>query len=58
MMRHAQHPVPATPDAVRKEITAVRAVAGHSCPIRAVLDRVVVTSTGVVVACWQVRNIK
>jgi hypothetical protein len=32
----------------------VRGVAGRSCPIRAVLDRVVVTSTGVVVSCWQV----
>ncbi|WIA31868.1 hypothetical protein OEZ86_002733 [Tetradesmus obliquus] len=48
------HPVPAAPDAVRQEIAAVRGVAGRSCPVRAVLDRVVVTSTGVVVACWQV----
>lgn len=50
----AQSPVPATADKVREEIAAVQDVAGQSCPIRAVLDRVVITSTGVVVACWQV----
>jgi hypothetical protein len=51
---HSKHPVPVAPEVLRQEITAVRGVASRSCPITAVLDRVVVTSTGVVVSCWQV----
>jgi hypothetical protein len=49
---HAK-PVPATSDEIKEEHRAIRAVTTSTCPIIGVLDRVVVTSTGVVVACWQ-----
>ncbi|KAJ8771866.1 hypothetical protein K2173_027043 [Erythroxylum novogranatense] len=56
-MFHASHhilPVPATVEEVEAEATAVKAVAEGICPLKIVLDRVVLTSTGVLMGCWQV----
>ncbi|KAI3419538.1 uncharacterized protein J3R85_013041 [Psidium guajava] len=56
-MFHASHhisPVPASEDEIEAEATAVRAVADTVCPLKIVLDRVVLTSTGVLLGCWQV----
>lgn len=56
-MYHASHhivPVPATEAEIEAEANAVRAVADTVCPLNIVLDRVVLTSTGVVLGCWQV----
>lgn len=39
---------------IEAEANAVRAVAETVCPLNIVLDRVVLTSTGVVLGCWQV----
>lgn len=58
-MFHASHhisPVPATEDEIAAEATAVQAVAGVLCPLKIVLDRVVLTSTGVLLGCWQVKS--
>lgn len=35
------------------EERAIRNVAGSLCPIEAVLERIVLSSSGVMVACWQ-----
>ncbi|KAL9376418.1 hypothetical protein Peur_030538 [Populus x canadensis] len=56
-MFHASHhiePVPATEDEIEAEVNAVKAVADSLCPLKIVLDRVVLTSTGVLLGCWQV----
>lgn len=56
-MFHASHhlaPVPATEDEIETETTAVQAVAESLCPLKIILDRVVLTSTGVLLGCWQV----
>ncbi|XP_025014823.1 uncharacterized protein LOC8277404 isoform X2 [Ricinus communis] len=56
-MFHASHhigPVPATEDEVEAEASAVGSVAEGLCPLEIVLDRVVLTSTGVLLGCWQV----
>ncbi|GFZ07747.1 hypothetical protein Acr_19g0006840 [Actinidia rufa] len=56
-MFHASHhiaPVPATEEEIEAEAYAVKAVAGDLCPLKIVLDRVVLTSTGVLLGCWQV----
>ncbi|GLU12355.1 hypothetical protein SLE2022_290400 [Rubroshorea leprosula] len=56
-MFHASNhivPVPATEEEIEAEATAVRAVAEAICPLEIVLDRVVLTSTGVLLGCWQV----
>ncbi|KAJ9140446.1 hypothetical protein P3X46_031094 [Hevea brasiliensis] len=56
-MFHASHhiePVPATEDEIEVEATAVGAVVEGLCPLKIVLDRVVLTSTGVLLGCWQV----
>lgn len=56
-MFHASHnitPVPATEEEIEAEVNAVKAVAEDLCPLTIVLDRVVLTSTGVLVGCWQV----
>ncbi|KAJ4824184.1 hypothetical protein Tsubulata_011920 [Turnera subulata] len=58
-MFHASHhitPVPATADEIETEATSVRAVAEGLCPLKIVLDRVVLTSTGVLLGCWQVTS--
>lgn len=49
-----QDPIQANQEQVQAEAAAVAGVAGSSCPVQAVLDRLVITSTGVIVACWQV----
>ncbi|KAM7471400.1 hypothetical protein LguiA_009583 [Lonicera macranthoides] len=54
---HASHhitPVPATEVEIETEANAVKAVAEVVCPMRIFLDRVVLTSTGVLLGCWQV----
>lgn len=56
-MFHASHhisPVPATEAEIKAEAKAVKAVAEGLCPLKIVLDRVVLTSTGVLLGCWQV----
>jgi hypothetical protein len=39
---------------IEAEASAVHAVADVLCPLKIVLDRVVLTSTGVLLGCWQV----
>ncbi|OIT28073.1 PREDICTED: uncharacterized protein LOC109213093 isoform X1 [Nicotiana attenuata] len=56
-MFHASHhitAVPASEAQIEAEANAVRAVSETICPIKISLDRVVLTSTGVLVGCWQV----
>eukprot|EP00878_Enallax_costatus_P018701 GHUV01019700.1.p1 GENE.GHUV01019700.1~~GHUV01019700.1.p1 ORF type:complete len:234 (+),score=66.51 GHUV01019700.1:1040-1741(+) len=56
-MYHAsdyKDPVPADQHLVATEVAAVAGVASRICPVQAALDRLVITSTGVLVACWQV----
>ncbi|KAI3985873.1 hypothetical protein MKX01_026659 [Papaver californicum] len=58
-MFHASHhivAVPATEDEIEAEATAVKAVVETLCPLKIVLDRVVLTSTGVLLGCWQVSS--
>lgn len=43
---------------IEAEVNAVKQVAEAICPLKIVLDRVVLTSTGVLLGCWQVRSIK
>ncbi|GAQ80108.1 hypothetical protein KFL_000460190 [Klebsormidium nitens] len=53
---HASHhldPVPASPREVGLEIVGVTQVTHKACPLRVSLDRVVLTSTGVVLGLWQ-----
>lgn len=55
---HASHhmdgEVPATPAEVDAEVDIVRRIIGSSCAIRAILERVLVTRGGVVMAVWNV----
>ncbi|XP_024976611.1 uncharacterized protein LOC112514396 isoform X1 [Cynara cardunculus var. scolymus] len=56
-MFHASHhilPVPASEEEIEAEANAVKAVVDKLCPMTIVLDRVVLTSTGVLLGCWQV----
>ncbi|XP_068308920.1 uncharacterized protein [Pyrus communis] len=56
-MFHASHhisPVPATQGEIETEAAAVRTTSLGLCPLKIVLDRVVLTSTGVLLGCWQV----
>ncbi|XP_058788361.1 uncharacterized protein LOC131662563 [Vicia villosa] len=56
-MFHASHhivPVPATNEEIEAEASSVETVAARLCPLNIVLDRVVLTSTGVLLGCWQV----
>eukprot|EP01018_Ginkgo_biloba_P039056 Gb_05311 [translate_table: standard] len=56
-MFHASHhlePVPATGDEVDAEANAVELVARTLCPLKIILERVVLTSTGVLLGCWQI----
>jgi hypothetical protein len=48
------NPVKATNTEVEEEATVVANMASRTCPIQAILDRIILTSSGVVVACWQV----
>ncbi|PSC73568.1 Translation initiation factor IF-3 [Micractinium conductrix] len=47
-------PMPASVSQVDAEERAIRHVGARCCPLRVVLERVVATPSGVVVACWQV----
>ncbi|KAK8970727.1 hypothetical protein KSP40_PGU004908 [Platanthera guangdongensis] len=56
-MFHASHhltPVKATNTEIEAEVDAVNEVAQSLCPLQIVLDRVILTSTGVLLGCWQV----
>ncbi|XP_016736363.1 uncharacterized protein [Gossypium hirsutum] len=56
-MFHASHhiaPVSASEIEIEDEAAAAKAVAEGLCPLEIVLDRVVLTSTGVLLGCWQV----
>lgn len=56
-MFHASHhitPIMATDDEIEAEANAVKGVASALCPLKIVLDRVILTSTGVLLGCWQV----
>ncbi|KAK4767909.1 hypothetical protein SAY87_003050 [Trapa incisa] len=58
-MFHASHhitPVPASNAEIEAEAIAVKAVAESICPLKIVLDSVVLTSTGVLLGCWQVKS--
>ncbi|XP_020522552.1 uncharacterized protein LOC18421942 isoform X2 [Amborella trichopoda] len=58
-MFHASHhlePVTATPDEIEAEGNAIKAVAEVICPLKIILDRVVLTSTGVLLGCWQEKH--
>ncbi|XP_023644182.1 uncharacterized protein LOC17896395 isoform X2 [Capsella rubella] len=48
--------VPATEDEVDGEAAAVKAVANKLCPLEIILDRVLLTSTGVLLGCWKVNS--
>lgn len=39
---------------VEGEAAAVKAVANKLCPLEIILDRVLLTSTGVLLGCWKV----
>ncbi|KAG6391757.1 hypothetical protein SASPL_149516 [Salvia splendens] len=56
-MFHASHhitPVPASEKEIEAEALAVKEVSKSICPMHIVLDKVVLTSTGVLLGCWQV----
>ncbi|KAI4329613.1 hypothetical protein MLD38_027981 [Melastoma candidum] len=56
-MFHASHhisPVLASDSEIDAEAAAVKGVTQGICPLRIILDRVVLTSTGVLLGCWQV----
>lgn len=58
-MFHSSHhitAVPASESEIEAEASAVRAVSESICPLKITLDRVVLTSTGVLVGCWQVAS--
>uniref|UniRef100_A0A0D9X4U4 Uncharacterized protein n=1 Tax=Leersia perrieri TaxID=77586 RepID=A0A0D9X4U4_9ORYZ len=58
-MFHASHhlePIVATEDEIEAEVDAVKRVTEVVCPLRIVLDRVVLTSTGVLLGLWQVES--
>ncbi|CAI0549359.1 unnamed protein product [Linum tenue] len=58
-MVHASHhitPVPATESQIEAEAAAVKTAVRSFCPLKIVLDRVVLTSTGVLLGCWQVSD--
>lgn len=58
-MFHGSHhitAVPASESEIEAEANAVRAVSESICPLKIALDRVVLTSTGVLVGCWQVES--
>ncbi|CAK9330131.1 unnamed protein product [Citrullus colocynthis] len=56
-MFHASHhitPIPATDDEIEAEAAAVQSATEHMCRLKIVLDRVILSSTGVLLGCWQV----
>ncbi|KAK9845374.1 hypothetical protein WJX81_004792 [Elliptochloris bilobata] len=50
------HPVKASGTQVALEVAAVQAAAGRLCPPQVVLERVVLTPSGNLLACWQVTD--
>lgn len=48
-----QHPVPANRQQVEDEVTSIKAAVHDLCPIHMALERIVINSAGVVMACWQ-----
>ncbi|KAF8747258.1 hypothetical protein HU200_013248 [Digitaria exilis] len=58
-MFHASHhmePIVATDDEIEAEVEAVKGITKTVCPLKIVLDRVVLTSTGVLLGLWQVES--
>lgn len=58
-MFHASHhlePIIATKDEIEAEVNAVKRVTKAVCPLKIVLDQVVLTSTGVLLGLWQVES--
>ena len=53
-LRPQQNPVRASAGEVATESAAVVATARQACPLHVALERVIATSSGNVVACWQV----
>uniref|UniRef100_A0A9I9DEK0 Uncharacterized protein n=1 Tax=Cucumis melo TaxID=3656 RepID=A0A9I9DEK0_CUCME len=56
-MFHASHhitPIPASNIEIEAEVAAVKSATEHMCRLKIVLDRVILTSTGVLLGCWQV----
>ncbi|XP_076902485.1 uncharacterized protein LOC143557250 [Bidens hawaiensis] len=58
MFHASQHisPVPTSEEEIDVEVDAVKSVADQLCPMNIMLDRVVLTSTGVLLGCWQVTS--
>ena len=50
-----QNPVRASAGEVAAEAAAVVLTSRQSCPLHVALERVIATSSGNVVACWQVK---
>uniref|UniRef100_A0A0E0EIG9 Uncharacterized protein n=1 Tax=Oryza meridionalis TaxID=40149 RepID=A0A0E0EIG9_9ORYZ len=58
-MFHASHhlePIVATEDEIEAEVDAVKRVTDDVCPLKIILDQVVLTSTGVLLGLWQVES--
>ena len=52
-LRRVQYPVPATKEELEQEVRAVQEAVGELCPMHFTLERVLINSAGVVMACWQ-----
>lgn len=50
----SQHPVPLTQAEVIQEVAAVQRAGRQLCPLHIALERIVATSSGNILACWQV----
>ena len=51
---HVQHPVVSSQAEVLAEVAAVQMAGSQLCPLRIALERIVATSSGNILACWQV----
>ncbi|KAK8968186.1 hypothetical protein KSP40_PGU004647 [Platanthera guangdongensis] len=59
-MFHASHhltSVKETNTEIEAKVVTVNDVAQSLCPLQIVLDRVILTSTGVLLGCWHVHTI-
>jgi hypothetical protein len=56
MCAHVQYPVEASAEEVALEVSAVREAVGRLCPLHVTLERVLINSAGVVLACWQLSH--
>lgn len=52
-MAAVQHPIKASTAEVAVEMTSVRKAAMMLCPLEIALERITVTATGNIIACWQ-----